>query len=82
MIELVGVHGADHTHVIDYGAEPGKEFADPLGTLAVLLVVKDRPHHLWRSLDECKALAFQVFLRAVLTVELGELGLVLKEFKL
>ena len=82
MIELLGMHGTDHADVVDDGAEPGHEIAHPLSALPMFFVVKNRPHHLGCSLDKGKALSLEVFLGAILTVKLGQGGLVLEKIDL
>ena len=82
MVELIGVHGANHAHVVDDRGEARHELANPLAALTMLFVVENRSHHLGRTLDEGEAFALEVFLGTILAVKLCQSWLVLEKFEL
>ena len=82
MVELIGVHGANHADVVDDRGEARHELANPLAALTMLFVVENRSHHLGRTLDEGEAFALEVFLGTILAVKLCQSWFVLEKFEL
>ena len=82
VIKLIGVHRANDAHIVDHRTQAREKIADPLATLATLGVIENRPHHLGNTLDEGKSFPFEIFLRAFLSVEFRQGGLVLKQINL
>ena len=82
VVELVGPHRFDEADLVDDFLEMGQPVGDPLAALAGLVEGELRAEHLRHALDEGELLAFEVFLRALLAVELGEFRLVVEELEL
>ena len=82
MIELVGVHGTNHTHLIRNIVKVRNSIGKPCSALAMLSKGAGCPHELWLSLREGEFLSFDEFIWAVLTAAFHQLWFVVKEVQM
>ena len=82
VVELVGLHRAEEADLVEDPLEPGQAVGDPHPRLRLLVEREDRPEELRGAPDEGEPLPFEELARAVLAVELGQLGLVVEQLEL
>jgi hypothetical protein len=82
VIELLGAHGLDEAKIIEMLLEMGQAVRDPMPALSGLMEGILGSEKLGHSADESEALSGEERSRAVVTIEPGQLWLIVEKFQL
>ena len=79
MVELVGVEGVDHAHLVRDAMEVGDRIGHPGAVLADLSPFTGRSHEFRDTRGEGKFAPFEEFIWTILLAVFDELGLVIEQ---
>ena len=82
VVKLIRLNSPDHGGFINDRCEMRQQLTDPLSALAILSERKLSSQNLGHTLDERESLAFQKRGRAILHMQLLQIGLVFEKLKL